>query len=32
MDDFKPAGADGDFQASAEHHAHDKQLHDLLIA
>ena len=32
MADFKPAGADGDFQAWAKHHAHDKQLHDLQIA
>ena len=32
MADFKPAGADGDFQAWAKHHAHDKKLHDLQIA
>ena len=32
MADFKPAGADGDFQAWAKHHAKGKQLHDLQIA
>ena len=32
MGDFKPAGADGDFQAWAKHHAHDKQIHAQQIA